>query len=57
MMNHIHLTPHQLSYLPQQDRKQSKKEKKAKSKNTEEQEEDIETILANFKKEVSGSTG
>ncbi|KAK3809541.1 MAG: galactose oxidase, partial [Benniella sp.] len=32
-------------------RKQSKKEKKAKSKTTEEQEEDIETILANFKKE------
>ncbi|KAF9272304.1 hypothetical protein BGZ68_002534, partial [Mortierella alpina] len=34
-----------------QDRKQSKKEKKSKAKNVEEQEEDIETILANFKKE------
>ncbi|KAH7046148.1 galactose oxidase [Linnemannia elongata] len=35
----------------QQDRKQSKKQKKDKARNMEEQEEDIETILANFKKE------
>lgn len=37
----------------QQDRKQSKKQKKDKARNMEEQEEDIETILANFKKEVT----
>jgi hypothetical protein len=51
--NHTSLTPFQtLLSSQQQERKQTKKEKKNKAKNVEEQEEDIETILANFKKEV-----
>ncbi|KAI1319979.1 hypothetical protein EDD11_002310 [Mortierella claussenii] len=42
---------HKAKVAEKQDRKQSKKDKKTKAKNVEEQEDDIETILANFKKE------
>ncbi|KAF9959435.1 hypothetical protein BGZ65_000404 [Modicella reniformis] len=42
---------HKARVAEKQERKQSKKEQKVKTKNVEEEEEDIETILANFKKE------